>query len=141
MQALVGIIRTEDELKKALDRLGELKERAGRATAEGNRLYNPGWHLALDLQSLLAVSETIALAALERKESRGAQTREDYPQTDPEFAKVNIVVRMKTANPTWTGHRSNRYPTNCARSSRGSDGRHLHSDDADLAWRRGRGRL
>jgi succinate dehydrogenase / fumarate reductase flavoprotein subunit len=99
MQALVGIIRTEDELKKSLDRLGELKERAGRATAEGNRLYNPGWHLALDLRSLVAVSETIALAALERKESRGAQTREDYPQTDPEFAKVNIVVRMKDGEP------------------------------------------
>jgi succinate dehydrogenase / fumarate reductase, flavoprotein subunit len=99
MQALVGIIRTEDELKEALDRLDELKERAGRATAEGNRLYNPGWHLALDLRSLLAVSETIALAALERKESRGAQTREDYPQTDPEFAKVNIVVRMKDGEP------------------------------------------
>jgi succinate dehydrogenase / fumarate reductase flavoprotein subunit len=99
MQALVGIIRTEDELKKALDRLAELKERAGRATAEGNRLYNPGWHLALDLRSLLAVSETIALAALERKESRGAQTREDYPQTDPEFAKINIVVRMKDGEP------------------------------------------
>jgi succinate dehydrogenase / fumarate reductase flavoprotein subunit len=99
MQALVGIIRTEDELKEALDRLGELKERASNATAEGNRLYNPGWHLALDLRSLIAVSETIALAALERKESRGAQTREDYPQPDPEFAKVNIVVRMKDGEP------------------------------------------
>lgn len=95
MQELVGIIRTEEELRKAIDRLAELKERAGRVTAEGNRLYNPGWHLALDLRSLIAVSETIALAALERKESRGAQTREDYPQPDPEFAKVNIVVRMK----------------------------------------------
>jgi succinate dehydrogenase / fumarate reductase, flavoprotein subunit len=99
MQELVGIIRTEDELKEALGRLGELKERADRATAEGNRLFNPGWHLALDLRSLLAVSETIALAALERKESRGAQTREDYPETDPELAKVNIVVRMKDGEP------------------------------------------
>jgi len=99
MQELVGIIRTEDELRKALDRLAELKGRAGRVTAEGNRLYNPGWHLALDLRSLIAVSETIALAALERKESRGAQTREDYPQPDPEFAKVNIVVRMKDGEP------------------------------------------
>jgi succinate dehydrogenase / fumarate reductase flavoprotein subunit len=95
MQELVGIIRTEDELKKAIDRLAELKDRAGGATAVGNRLYNPGWHLALDLRSLIAISETIALAALERKESRGAHTREDYPQPDPEFAKVNIVVRMK----------------------------------------------
>ena len=95
MQTLVGIIRTEEELRKALDRVAELKERAARATAEGNRLYNPGWHLALDLQPLLAVSETIALAALERKESRGAQTREDYPETDVELGKVNVVVRMK----------------------------------------------
>ena len=99
MQALVGIIRVEDELKKGLDALGELKQRAGRVTAEGNRLYNPGWHLALDLRSLLATSEAIALAALERKESRGAQTREDFPQTDPELGKVNIVLRMKNGEP------------------------------------------
>ncbi|MPZ91990.1 MAG: fumarate reductase/succinate dehydrogenase flavoprotein subunit [Actinobacteria bacterium] len=99
MQALVGIIRVEDELKKGLDALGELKQRAGRVTAEGNRLYNPGWHLALDLRSLLATSEAIALAALERKESRGAQTREDFPQTDPELGKINIVLRMKNGEP------------------------------------------
>ena len=95
MQTLVGIIRIEDELKKGLEALGELKERAGRVTAEGNRLYNPGWHLALDLRSLLATSEAIALAALERKESRGAQTRDDFPQTDPELGKINVVLRMK----------------------------------------------
>jgi len=99
MQALVGIIRAEDELHKGLDALGELKERAGRVTAEGNRLYNPGWHLALDLRPLLATSEAIALAALERKESRGAQTREDFPQTDPELGKINIVLRMKNGEP------------------------------------------
>ncbi|MGH2751955.1 MAG: FAD-binding protein, partial [Actinomycetota bacterium] len=96
MQALVGIIRAEDDLRRGLDALGgELKERAERVTAEGNRLYNPGWHLALDLRSLLAISEAIALAALERKESRGAQTREDFPQTDPELGKINVVLRMK----------------------------------------------
>ncbi|MGH2735480.1 MAG: fumarate reductase/succinate dehydrogenase flavoprotein subunit [Actinomycetota bacterium] len=99
MQNLVGIIRTEEELQKGLQRLGELKERTARAAAEGNRLYNPGWHLALDLRSLLAISEAIALAALERKESRGAQTREDYPQTDPEFGKINVVIRMKNGEP------------------------------------------
>jgi succinate dehydrogenase / fumarate reductase, flavoprotein subunit len=99
MQTLVGIIRTEEELLKALDRLGELKERATHAEAEGNRLYNPGWHLALDLKSLLTVSEVIALAALERKESRGAQTRDDYPKTDPEFGKVNVVIRTKDGEP------------------------------------------
>jgi succinate dehydrogenase / fumarate reductase flavoprotein subunit len=99
MQTLVGIIRTEEELLKALDRLGELKERATHAVAEGNRLYNPGWHLALDLKSLLTVSEVTALAALERKESRGAQTRDDYPKTDPEFGKVNVVIRTKDGEP------------------------------------------
>jgi succinate dehydrogenase / fumarate reductase flavoprotein subunit len=99
MHSLVGIIRIEDELKRALEKLDELKERAGRVTAEGNRLYNPGWHLALDLASLLAVSEVITLAALERKESRGAHTRDDYPQTDPELGKVNVVVRAKDGAP------------------------------------------
>jgi succinate dehydrogenase / fumarate reductase flavoprotein subunit len=95
MQELVGIIRTEGELTKGLAKLDELKERAGRSTAEGNRMYNPGWHLALDLKSMLTVSEAIARAALERKESRGGHTRDDYPKTDPEFGKVNVVVRMK----------------------------------------------
>jgi succinate dehydrogenase / fumarate reductase flavoprotein subunit len=99
MQNLVGIIRTEEELKRALVKLDELKERAGRVKAEGNRLYNPGWHLALDLAPLLAVSEVITLAAMERKESRGAHTRDDYPQTDPELGKVNIVIRAKDGEP------------------------------------------
>ena len=95
MQSLVGIIRTEADLEKALTKLGELKERAARATAEGNRMYNPGWHLALDLKSMLAASEATALAALERKESRGGHTREDFPKTDDRFAKVNVVVSQK----------------------------------------------
>ncbi|MGH2819611.1 MAG: fumarate reductase/succinate dehydrogenase flavoprotein subunit [Actinomycetota bacterium] len=99
MQELVGIIRTEDELKRALVKLDELKERAARAKAEGNILYNPGWHLALDLESLLAVSEAITLGALERKESRAAHTRDDYPQMDPELGKVNVAIRTKDGEP------------------------------------------
>jgi succinate dehydrogenase / fumarate reductase, flavoprotein subunit len=95
MQTMVGIIRTEGELTKALDELAVLRERARRLRVEGHRLFNPGWHLALDLVSLLAVSECIARAALERNESRGAQTREDYPGTDPELGKVNVVVRQR----------------------------------------------
>ncbi len=95
MQALVGIIRTEDELVKALDELTALKDRARRVKVEGHRQYNPGWHLALDLGPLLTVSECVTRAALERKESRGAQTRDDYPRTDPELAKVNLVVRQR----------------------------------------------
>ena len=95
MQTLVGIIRTEDELVKALEELAALKERAARVHAEGHRQYNPGWHLALDLGPLLAVSECITRAALERRESRGAQTRDDYPGTDAELGKVSVVVRER----------------------------------------------
>ncbi|MEX1009683.1 MAG: fumarate reductase/succinate dehydrogenase flavoprotein subunit, partial [Acidimicrobiia bacterium] len=95
MHNLVGIIRTEDELDKALEELTALQERARRVTVEGHRQYNPGWHLALDLRSMLTVSECITRAARERRESRGAQTRDDYPGTDPELAKVNVVVRER----------------------------------------------
>jgi succinate dehydrogenase / fumarate reductase flavoprotein subunit len=95
MQDLVGIIRTEPELKKALDVIGRLKARLRNVTVEGNRQYNPGWHLSLDLYSLLAVSEAVTLAAIERKESRGGHTRDDYPGTDPKFGKINIVIRRK----------------------------------------------
>jgi succinate dehydrogenase / fumarate reductase flavoprotein subunit len=95
MQALVGIIRTDDELAKALEELSVLHDRAARVRVQGHRQYNPGWHLALDLDPLLAVSECITIAARERTESRGAQTREDFPGTDPELAKVNIVVRQR----------------------------------------------
>jgi succinate dehydrogenase / fumarate reductase flavoprotein subunit len=93
MQSLVGIIRTEGELKKALEEISVLEERVKRVRVEGTRQYNPGWHLALDLRSLLTVSKAVTLAALERKESRGGHTRDDYPNTDPEFGKVNVVVR------------------------------------------------
>src|SRR6266516_1495270 len=94
MQELVGIIRTEGELKSALEKLALLQERATGVRVEGNRQYNPGWHLALGLGSLLAVSECVATAALERKESRGGHTRDDYPKADPELGKVNMVLRQ-----------------------------------------------
>jgi len=93
MQSLVGIIRTESELKKALGEIARFKERLQRVTVEGNRQYNPGWHLALDLRTMLAVAEACTLSALERKESRGGHTRDDYPKTDPNLAKINIVTR------------------------------------------------
>ncbi len=102
MQSLVGIIRSEEELKEAVQRLEALKERARRVRVEGNRQYNPGWHLALDLQSLLTVSEAVTLAALERKESRGAHTRQDYPKPDAHFATVNVVVRQSNGRLTVT---------------------------------------
>ncbi len=93
MQSLVGIIRTEGELQKALEEIATFRERCRRIKIDGNRQYNPAWHLALDLHSLLTVSHAVTLAALERKESRGGHTRDDYPKTDPELGKVNVVVR------------------------------------------------
>ena len=95
MQSLVGIIRTESELREALEKLQGLKERATRVRVEGGPVYNPGWHLALDLNSLLTVAEATTLAARARKESRGGHTRNDYPTPDPSFARVNLVVRWK----------------------------------------------
>jgi succinate dehydrogenase flavoprotein subunit len=95
MQGLVGIIRTETELKEALKRLETLKGRAGKVRVEGGRTYNPGWQTALDLSALLTVAECTTLAALERKESRGSHTRDDYPQAEPQWGKVNVVVRRK----------------------------------------------
>jgi len=93
MQHNVGIVRDEGEMRSALDHLKTFWERAARVGVTGNRDFNPGWHTALDLKNLLTVSEAIARAALERKESRGAQFREDYPEKDERFAKVNTVIR------------------------------------------------
>jgi len=93
MQDLVGIVRTEVEMARALDRLAVLKERAGRAAATGHREYNPGWHTALDLKNLLTVSEAIARSALERRESRGGHFREDYPGKSEREAQTNIICR------------------------------------------------
>ena len=92
MQDNVGIVRTESEMQNALERLVKLKERANRARVTGHREFNPGWHTALDLKNLLTVSEAITRAAIERKESRGAQFREDYPNKDEKFSKVNTIV-------------------------------------------------
>jgi len=92
MQDLVGIVRNESEMRSALDKIDSLRARADRVGVIGNREYNPGWHTALDLKNLLTVSEAIARAALERKESRGAQFREDYPDKDDRFSKVNTMI-------------------------------------------------
>ncbi|MBA3645218.1 MAG: fumarate reductase/succinate dehydrogenase flavoprotein subunit [Gemmatimonadaceae bacterium] len=93
MQSLVGIVRREDEMKKALDGLEELKRRAAKVAVPGGREFNPGWHTALDLGNLLAVSEAVTRSALERKESRGGHFRDDYPEKDPVFSKFNILLR------------------------------------------------
>jgi succinate dehydrogenase / fumarate reductase, flavoprotein subunit len=93
MQSLVGIVRNESEMLRALDGLRDLRTRAARVGVGGHREYNPGWHAALDLHNLLTVSEAIARCALERKESRGGHFREDYPDKQAEFAAFNLVVR------------------------------------------------
>ena len=95
MQRLVGIIRTEAELAQAVQKLDELGQRLERVTVEGNRQFNPGWHLALDLRSMLTISTAVARSALTRQESRGGHTRDDYPKTDPEWGKKNVVTRKK----------------------------------------------
>jgi len=92
MQNLVGIVRTETEMREALEKIGNFKTRAKKAAVTGNREYNPGWHTALDLKNLLTVSEAITRAALDRKESRGAQFREDYPDKEERFSKVNTIM-------------------------------------------------
>jgi succinate dehydrogenase / fumarate reductase flavoprotein subunit len=93
MQDLVGIVRREEEMQRALEGLAKMKERAKKAKVVGNREYNPGWHTALDLHNLLTVSEAITRCGLERKESRGGHFRDDFPDKAPAFAKVNLVTR------------------------------------------------
>ena len=95
MQNLVGIIRTESEMRQALGKIEALKERARKVRVDGGRVYNPGWHTALDLGSLLTVAECTTLAALERKESRGGHTRDDHPYADDAWGKVNVVLRLR----------------------------------------------
>ena len=93
MQDLVGIVRREDEMLRALEGLQKLWERSRKVGVTGNREYNPGWHTALDLKNLLTVSEAITRAAIDRKESRGAQFRDDYPDKDAAFGKVNTILK------------------------------------------------
>ena len=94
MNDLVGIIRRQGEIAEALQRLQSLRARADRAAVEGHRQFNPGWHLALDLRNMLDVSECVAKAALERQESRGGHTREDFPTMDLHWRGVNLVCRL-----------------------------------------------
>jgi succinate dehydrogenase / fumarate reductase flavoprotein subunit len=95
MNDLVGIIRREEEVKDALAALEKFKERAKALSVPGERAYNPGWHYAQDLRNMLLVAECVAMAALERQESRGGHTREDYPEMSPEWRKVNLILTLK----------------------------------------------
>ena len=94
MNDLVGLIRTADEVKEALADLEKFKERAASVAVPGERAYNPGWHYSIDLRNMLLVAECVAMAALERQESRGGHTRDDYPAMSPEWRKVNLILTL-----------------------------------------------
>ncbi|MCT9003896.1 fumarate reductase/succinate dehydrogenase flavoprotein subunit [Streptomyces rhizosphaerihabitans] len=94
MNDLVGIIRREAEMERALEKLAELRVRARRAGVEGHRQFNPGWHLSLDLRNMLLVSECVARAALEREESRGGHTREDHPAMERSWRRINLLCQL-----------------------------------------------
>jgi succinate dehydrogenase / fumarate reductase, flavoprotein subunit len=93
MQKLVGIFRNKEDLERSLGEIDQAKKRLGRVSVEGSRLYNPGWHLALDLQSMLTVSEAVALSALAREESRGAHSRIDFQKLDPAWGAKNSIIQ------------------------------------------------
>ena len=95
MQDLVGIVRQEQEMRQALDHIQRLAATGERVGASGHREFNSGWHTALDLRNLLTVSEIVTLAALERKESRGAHFRDDFPDKDAQFGTFNIVAKKQ----------------------------------------------
>ncbi|MFN8168559.1 MAG: hypothetical protein U0S36_07220 [Candidatus Nanopelagicales bacterium] len=95
MNDLVGIIRTGSEMQEALDRLEGFKSRLANVGVQGGRAFNPGWHLALDLKNMLLVAESVARAALDREESRGGHTRDDFPAMSAEWRQLNIVCKVE----------------------------------------------
>jgi succinate dehydrogenase / fumarate reductase flavoprotein subunit len=94
MSNLVGIIRTEAEIRQAMAELDKLGERAADASAAGGSAYNPGWHMALDMRNIMLMARCVAAAALERQESRGGHTRDDYPGMRPEWRKINLACGL-----------------------------------------------
>ena len=94
MNDLVGLIRRESEVKTALSELEKFKERAARVSVPGERAYNPGWHLALDLRNIMLIADCVAQAALERQESRGGHTRDDFPGMNPDWRKINLICTL-----------------------------------------------
>ena len=97
MQDLVGIVRNEADMTRALGTLSQLNAQAAHVAVSGNREFNPGWHTALDIRHQLIVAEAVTRSAIERKESRGAQFREDFPEKGTEYGRFNIVVRRGTS--------------------------------------------
>jgi len=104
MQRLVGIIRKREELEESLVEIAALKERFSRMSVEGHRQYNPGWHLSIDLANMLTVSECIAKAALEREESRGGHTRDDFPGPDATWGSKNLVLSLDDTGDVQLAH-------------------------------------
>jgi succinate dehydrogenase / fumarate reductase, flavoprotein subunit len=100
MFSLVGIIRTGEEMQKALAEIEKYKARVQKVTVEGGRAYNPGWHVALDIHNMLTVSEACAKAALTRQESRGGHTRDDYPEPADEYGAVNMTSSIRDGEVT-----------------------------------------
>ena len=94
MNDLAGIIRKEGELQEVLGKIDELKSRYANVTVEGGRIFNPGWHLAIDMRNMLLVSECVAKAALQRTESRGGHTRDDFPKMDSHWRNKLLVCRV-----------------------------------------------
>jgi succinate dehydrogenase / fumarate reductase flavoprotein subunit len=92
MQNLVGIYRVREDMEKALVELAKLKERAAHTSVEGSRMFNPGWHMAIELKSMLTVSEAVTRSALVREESRGAHSRIDFPELSPEWGTKNNIT-------------------------------------------------
>ena len=93
MHNLVGIVRTESEMREALVKIEALNARAATVGVEGHREYHAGWHTAIDVRNMLSISEAIARSAIERKESRGGHFREDYPDKDPAYATFNVCTK------------------------------------------------
>jgi succinate dehydrogenase / fumarate reductase flavoprotein subunit len=92
MQNLVGIYRVREDMEKALVELGKLKKRAAHTSVEGSRMFNPGWHMSLELKSMITVSEAVTRSALVREESRGAHSRIDFPELGPEWGTKNNII-------------------------------------------------
>ena len=101
----MGIIRTEEEMERALKEIDGLKQRAAQVSVQGGRSYHPGWHLALDLDNMLRVSECVARAALERTESRGGHTRDDFPVMDADWRHLLLVCSALGENDVELVHR------------------------------------
>jgi succinate dehydrogenase / fumarate reductase flavoprotein subunit len=103
MQNKVGIVRTEEDLSSAVQELAEIKKRIAKVSVTGSRQFNPGWHLAQDLRSMIVTSEATTRCALQRQESRGGHTRLDHPEYSDHWTKVNSVMHRQDDGSMYVG--------------------------------------